>query len=476
MAFINDIEDYIGTFSDTTAISLWLNRGAQFILMRLPEDAVRHLATSEAVSGSGIDIYGKRILDVHALYYSSKEYPVGMKARLVDSGSIYKATATSPAHVIDGTKLYIYPSGGTVLLLALPTAIAYSDTAMASVPLDMVHAVILYAAIQGQIYKINALDFAGITLSLPVIPNAPNAPSLTFSEVSPSLVNSTTIGSLGAPPSYSAVVSDTPTFDLTSIGTAPTALSAPAFTYSDVLAETINITKIIDLASAFTTVGDYIDTLNDFELAQAKLNEIQTKIQEFIGESNLALQEASKNAELTTDTNLKNELQRVSTEIQQYTATVQRYSGELNKYQTDINAKAQEYQLTLSAWSSGTQANLSNALNQFQAEVVPYQANIQKIITQAQLDQQVLLQVASNTDNINMQNEARELERQIAEYRFTLEKFSSELQAYSVQVNGEVSRVGLLLNKYNAQYTQMQGVLANLQNEFNKFLNYYGIK
>lgn len=476
MTFKDEIENYVGIFTDVTALSLWLNEGAQFILMRLPEEVVRHLAVSQTVTAGGLAIYGKRVLDAHVNYYKSREYPASMKGRLINNASIYNATNTSPAHIIDDGKIYIYPSGGTVIVVTLPTTISYNDVTMVSIPVDMVHAVILYAAIQAQIYKINALNVSGITLSLPIVPTTPSAPSFTFTKVSPAIIALTTIGSLGASPSYSVSLPTVPTFDLTAIGTAPIALPAPAFVYADAVADIINITKLIDLTSAFTLVDTYVDTSHDYELAQGKINEIQAKIQEFIAESNLALQEATKNAELAIDTDLRNGLQQLTTQIQEYTAKVQKYSNELSKYQIDINTKAQEYQLTLNAWTSNTQTILANELNNFQSEVVPYQANLQKIIAQAQLDQQALLQIASNADNVEIQNEARELERQISEYRTTLEKFSNDLQSYNVEVNGEISKANFLLNQYNAQYTLMQGVLVNLQNEFNRFLNYYGIK
>lgn len=479
---LSKIEDYIGTFGDTTALNNWLNAGAQFILMRLPKEAIMHLATPLEVPSGGVSVYGKRVLEVHSNYYPSKEYPTSMKGRLISSSSIYKATETSPAHIYDNAKLYIYPSGGHAIVVGLPTAINCAadndDTSFDVIPQDLKEAVILYACIQGQIYKLNALDagISAIALSLPTAPTTVSLPSFTFTEVTPTSIGITTIDDFGAVPIYVATLPSVPTFALTSIGTAPTALSAPSFNYTDVVASKVEIASLIDLATQFSTLTTYIGTDEDFELAQAKINEIQTRIQEYVNESTFAMQEAIKNADAENNVALKNELENLSAQVQEYNAKVQRYGAELNKYQIDINTKTQEYQLTLEAWRTNVQSLLSDGLNRFQAEAMSYQANVQKAMQQAQLDQQRLLQIASNTDSISMANEARELERQVAEYRATLDKFMSDLQSYSAQVNKEVSRVNILLAQYNARYVQMQSLLKDLQNEFNRFLNYYGIK
>ena len=482
MALKDYIEDYVGTFSNTTALNNWLITGARLILMKLPKEELTNLSVNLAVDSlTGVNIYDKRVLDAHYNHYASHEYPASMRARLLDSASIYKATYTSPGHIIENSKIFIYPSGGTAVVIDLDVKInCSSDVDIKSVPIHLQQAVILYASIQAQLYKINALDsgisLLGSSLDLPVAPTSISLPVFNFNLLTPTTIGITSIGSFGDTPSYMATLLSAPTFDLTSVGTAPSALTAPSFIYNDVVASKINVASLIDLSSQFTTLTTYIGTDEDFELAQSKINEIQARLQEYINESNFAIQEAIKNADLETDVSLKNELEKLGLQVQEYSAKVQQYGAELNKYQADINAKAQEYQLTLEAWRTNTQSMLTDALNKFQADVIPYQANIQKVLQQAQLDQQRLLQIASNTDNINLANEAKELERQISEYRSTLDKFALDLQLYSGMVSTEIARVNFLLNEYNARYTQMQSLLNDLQNEYNKLVNPYGIK
>lgn len=86
------------------------------------------------------------------------------------------------------------------------------------------------------------------------------------------------------------------------------------------------------------------------------------------------------------------------------------------------------------------QAELQDALTVTNTANIEYQANLQKVIQQAQIDLERLRDDAQRSDNLDLANEARELERQVSQYAQSLQRFSQELALYNAQVNAESTR------------------------------------
>jgi phage host-nuclease inhibitor protein Gam len=287
--FQTQVEDIIGSVGDTAALTDWLTAGAKYITDLLPEEKFANYTTNISDGGFGVSVAGYRLLRAHKQGYKARPVDPGLKAQVADSDSIHYATTTDPVFYIENGTLYIKPSGGTGIGMIYPS-VPYNAELIAGFPSELIHSVVLYACIRGKQRQIS---------------------------------------------DKSSIVS---------AGTAPTALSAPSFTYSDVTAEQVSITKVIDLATQFTALGTHLDTDEDIDLANAKINEIRTRIEEFNTESSLALREAEFNAKNTTDVALQNELNDLQKQIQEYQSKVGRYSSELNKYQADINARVAEIQ------------------------------------------------------------------------------------------------------------------------------------
>jgi len=114
--------------------------------------------------------------------------------------------------------------------------------------------------------------------------------------------------------------------------------------------------------------------------------------------------------------------------------------------------------------------DLQNALGEFNSGNVAYQAEIQKVIEQTRLDQQALLQLASDTTNINLQNEARELERQVSEYGSVLGNHNAEIGLYGQNINKVVSEYSQNLQRDSQTVAGLTNLTAALRNELNEFL------
>lgn len=523
--FKSAIEDYIGTFSDTTALDNWLTVAAKTILQMAPDNRLRKYALNVTVTVSGLDVTGYRVIYVHADNYESVEFASGYKSRLVDSGSIYYATATSPAHIYDNGKLYVFPSGGIAFAIQYPSIANDNDsTALTGYPKELVQAVILFAAIQGlnqnidtHIATVDALTFniqtppslvapsfiysnavaatigtatIGVfgtaptytppTLSLTVVPSdlsitaiaptTPSAPSFTYTDATAGTIASTAISALPTAPVYSAAFSSKPVFSLSLVGTAPTALVVPSFSYTDATVSLGVVDSLIDLSTQFTALGTDLDTDEDIELANAKINEIQTRIQQFNTQAQLTLQQAIENARLTTDVNKQNELETLSASVQQYASTVQRYASELEKYKVDINAKYQEYQLNLQAYINDTQAILTDATNTFNKNLAVYRATIEEDIEGARLTQQRLIEAATLTTDVDKQNQAETLAAMVQEYTAALSKFNEDIGLYGASVSSEVQEYTTNLRKWEIdRQTLLAQYSADIQSNWDAF-------
>jgi len=182
--FQERIEDLIGTVGDTAAESDWLTEGAKVVINTVDPEKLELYATDKTDSGTGIDITNGKPIDAHKSGHRAKLYSASMKAMLSDADSIHYALATSPAWYKETSKGYVLPSGGIIRWVAYPAVISSAST-IAAFPPEGYHAIILYAAIMGQIRKITDListTMAGITFTisntLPIIA----VPSFTYTK------------------------------------------------------------------------------------------------------------------------------------------------------------------------------------------------------------------------------------------------------------------------------------------------------
>jgi len=318
--------------------------------------------------------------------------------------SLYAATAKDPIYYIENGSLYVMPGGGRGIALAYPTVV-YSATSISNFPIQLEHAVVLYACIQGRIRQLSDIlitTMGGLSLTLPTVPTLISAPSYTWSDASVGTITGTTIGAFSTPPAYtkptivlSTVIDDLDTSginipnapaDFTLTVTPPTAPTDANYSYTDAILGTYTATTIGSLGTAPT----YIKPTTTFSAAN----------------------------------------------ISTYIAT----DEDLEKAQTEISHQSSLLQLF--------SADIQNELNEFNKENVEYQATVQKAIEQARLDQERLLTVGKDTTNLNLQNKANALTGQIELYRAKLAKYNAELISYQQEANAQVNSYQQLLGKY----------------------------
>ena len=176
--------------------------------------------------------------------------------------------------------------------------------------------------------------------------------------------------------------------------------------------------------------------------------------------------------------NLANSAKQMEDLIADNNSNMQKYSNELKSYQAEVNKEVSEYSQKFSryqfeintayqAWAKTEsdnvqvfQIDIQNELNEFNKENALYQANIkaefdkhstdlQKALTQAQIDAKDAQQEASQStevDKINkaqdqalaLANSSKNMEKLISDNNNKLQKYSNELQSYSAQINKDV--------------------------------------
>jgi len=430
------------------------------------------------------------------------------------SAQMEQATVTDPVYYVQNNFINAIPSGKTVGYseVQFPVADLTAGTSgISGFPDEAEHLVVLYASTKSiQQMMSNKTANLPSDISFPSIPVAPSAPSFDTGAISVSSSAPTYTSPVFSAPTLASVgdltlpvIPTVPTLSAQSVtitGTAPTYVkpvsSQTAFndywTLSDFgdsdpgvlsistakpVAPTTSSASVTITGTAptytgpvvspdFSQVDTYIDTDEDVELAQAKLQEINAQMSEFSTKTQDALNKFNKenieyqaklqkdiqDAQLT-DSNEAKKLQKYSAELQQYQANVstevQEYTQKLSRYQLELNTVYTAWAKTESDNLAKYQADIQNELNTFNDSNVEYQAKLQKDIQDAQLSDS---------------NEARKLQ-----------KYSSEVQTYSAEVNSKIQEWvneewTQNFQKYQQDYSgKLQEHGSNLQDALNKF-------
>lgn len=472
--FKSKIESYIGTYSDTQALSQWLTQISKTIINMLPLDKALKYSVGVTDDGTGVTITGYRVLRAHKDGYEAVSVNPGMASRVKDSNSIFYATPKTPISYVENGKLFILPGGGTAIGMAYPT-VSYSDESISNFPQELEQAVVLYCAIQGRIKQLSdvSLSLGNLSMNFQSVPSVPSAPDFSYVDATVATIAQTTIGSFGNPPTYSATLPSKPSLVL-SLPQAPTPPNAPSFTYTEAVAAQVSQSFITSLNSQYNDLYTFINTKEDFELAKAKIDEITARIQEFAAASEIELKKLSDNAKQSTDVSVQNKANDLQKQIQQYRSGLDNYATQLEKYKSDTQALLEQQKLNLTMYQSDSQTQLLDALNKFNKENAEYQANIQKMIEQARLDEQRLIEAASQTTNVDLQNKAQKLTSDIQLYSKKLELYQNQLGLFSAQVNEEVNRYNADISKTVQQHETMKAQLEELKNEYNNIIQVIG--
>jgi hypothetical protein len=522
MSFKTKIEDLIGSVGDDTLITTSIQDIGREIVQVLPIKDLLKISKTADVTSSGLTVRDKKILGVDKDDLVAREIPPTSKAKFKDDSSIYAGSDTDPVYYIEGAKIYIIglssnneTSGVLHYVPNVPTsdgstAIVQSDSSAINFPEEAVSLIVLGASVRClqrlMADKTSSLPTDISEPNLPVSPATPSAPSFTYSNAS---VNDM-VQSLVAVSDMAALTQSAPVYNPPSITlenaptisnltiTASTPVPPVLTTNSVTFNETAPVYSPPVATPSFTTVDTFISTDEDVELASAKIQEINAQIAEYqaniqnqlnvFNDANIEyqalFQKAFKNADLSQVDDSQ---------------AVQKYQAELQSYQAQIAKEVQEYQQNLEGdlrvWQMERQtdiqkysAEIQDALNVFNKNNVVYQEDIQRKQQEFQKNIQVAIQNVqqefnarkSNLDKdvqLNLQNAMNNFQKDVQEYRSTLDKYSAEVQDYQAEVasilqkfSSDVQNYNAKIQKQNIDYQWKQSQYNQLKAEYNQGL------
>ena len=163
MATFNaQINDYIGSFSDTDAMEQFLRDGLKQLYNILPPEKLLECVTHTELNNSPSTLALNTVTIGPVLSVTRKDSkgfnqicrqvsPV-MASRVTDTSDLMHAKETDPVYFVKNSVLNVYPdptASQTAEVLYLPlTQIANGDSAIANLSNDMEYIVVLYAAIK----------------------------------------------------------------------------------------------------------------------------------------------------------------------------------------------------------------------------------------------------------------------------------------------------------------------------------------
>jgi len=416
---------------------------------------------------------------------------------------------------------------------------ALIDTITSTVVGDLSDAPVYNKSVMSMSTAPSALDLSGITLPTAptdfsltaVVPTAPDDATYSYSDATLGTYTATTIASTEVAPEYIPAVT---AFDLT---------NASSYIASEEDLEKAS-TEISKQATLLEQYGkDLYNELNEYN---KELEVYKGVLGKEIEQARLDQERLIATANKTTDLSVQNEAKTIEAEIQLYASKLQKYQGEISSYGAEVNAKinayqqllqkfsgqlnlaktnvdqsVQEYRANMEVWQSERQSELSqysvdiqNELNEFNKNKAFFDVDFQKVMADAQLAQQRLIEQTRNQIELNkfnasqavqealanaaqgsqvdlanrraalelsitnksktletaIINEAKGLEKQIQEYQSKLALYGQEIGVYSTEIQQEVSKKNFQLGQYSTQSQIMLTGLQALRNEFTEFI------
>ena len=448
-------------------------------------------------------------------FVSCKEVPIYFERKVQDSNSLFYPSKEEPVFLLKNGSVNVYPLPAStgekafkVVSVAYPavTSVTISTlSTIANFPNEVEHLLILGASARGLQYLMARVksNLSGLAPSF-TAPTFPTISTLSLS-IAPSVpsISAQSVSSLGTAPTYSKpsfVAPTFPTIGTLSVSGAPAipVLSSLAYSnasktaFGDSVAMTslgtppsyISPTASIDTGQLITFLetnedpelagvqiermrvelgkyqADLSDRLNDFnESAESYRADIQKKIKQ----ADIDIAEAQIDAQNGTNVSIQNEAKQLEADLSNNKLVLEKYTSELGSYQTTVSGEVQtfvnneiqhKFQKWVTEYSSELQRyqlDIQNELNVFNKENVAFQADLQKKIKDAEL---------------NDANQNR-----------LLQTYSNEIQGFGVTINAEVeqwskneieNKFNKWLNEYSNALQEYQLDIQNELNEFNK--------
>jgi len=167
--FQSRIEDYVGTQTDTIALTQWLTDSARKLVDLMPDNKAS-VYTSQVAVSSGLAVYSYRVILVSAGSYGARQVEPFYEAQVQLSGSLHQATVRDPVYIINKQYLKVYPASvtGYAMAIAYPT-VGYSDSTISVLPQQLIDAMIFDVASRCRVQQANDVINTALSAGIVII-------------------------------------------------------------------------------------------------------------------------------------------------------------------------------------------------------------------------------------------------------------------------------------------------------------------
>ena len=475
MSFKTEIEAIVGDIDSpdyTSEAAIYLADGVKFItkyVMRDPSMADR-LTSSTTLNNSTPTKNMNSVLMLHSVVRNDgarNRKAIEIEAEDVDNytdvNSIYYTSKLDPKWYISNDVLNVIPtptSSQTAVVKAIDpdSSVAVTDRSVTNFPAELERGIVLYSSKQ-LLRKFLSVKNSSLPADMS-IPSTPSAGS----------VSTVTVGSLGSAPSYSKTslsLTNAPSIsNLTISASVPSVISLDTVSYTDpaagdASAATISTVNIASVADANVTTGNSaISALPAYTPASINMTGAP-------GISSLTVNESAPNAPSITDVGVGS----LGSAPAYAPPSLNLDSGTLSGSDTSAGTETalglddfiydedpEMAQILLAKQQQQInkyQADIANQANEFNENVAAYQANVQKILAQAEQEQSESVQ--------------------------GIQKYSAEIEAYQTTVNKKIQEfqvntqkeLDLWQTKRQTELAQYQSDIQNQANEYQEKLGNY---
>lgn len=524
----------IGSGVTTAQLTQFLKDGVIDVTNRTvtlkPEEMRKFSRRSGENTSQGYDPNGAKIISVIREagtdndWRACREIPVDLQSRVTDTSSIHYASKFNPAFTVeDDGKIYVYPAPDSnpdtykvYFVNASPidgsgNSLEHDDSTIGSFPADKVYLVVIYASIKSLDHLVEAshsMPTIPVEIPLLVLPNSISSADVDFSSIgsTANFVEPTwTELSLGSIPDMNlpkapvspnmneksiSFSSTAPTFnkpvlnlessptinDLSISSVAPVAPSLSGSSISFSATAPTYIPPVLNTPD-YSDADTWINTEEDPEMSAARVQVIQSQIQEYQANIQSSVQEFNEaNTEYTTE--FQKATQNAQLDSKDEDQAIQKYSQELQEYQLNVNKEVQEFTNNMNKdiklWESerlsniqAYSADIQSELQKFNELNTVYTTEFQKAVQDAQLKE--------SKESRDLQNYAQEVQRYQVEVnqevqRWTGEEYTKTFNEWSTRYQGNLAKYNADIQRESAR---VASALQNFQAEVAKQLQKY---
>lgn len=222
------------------------------------------------------------------------------------------------------------------------------------------------------------------------------------------------------------------------------------------------------------------DVESGFHSFEKENVEYQATLQRSIEQARLDATRLLKVMEITTDANLKNAQQTTAIAVALYQAVLEKFQGDLKHYVDQVDAAVHVFQSNVASFQADRQtlvakyqADIENAVKEFEKENVEYQTKLQYAVAQAKLDSDRLTTVAQMTTDLNLRNAQQTAAVSIALSGVLLDAFGHHVTKFQTEVTAEAQRIQAMILRSAEDCKELTASCNELRKELQTFLMPY---